>query len=223
LGKAKYLLWALVIPLIYCLIVYGITWITGLGGFPDPDLMQAIETRWSGTTTSPALQIILTVALSALLTIPVGLISAMGEEIGWRGLLVPELAKITSFSNASLISGLIWALWHFPLLFFADYNLPGAPLWYAALMFTILVIGISYAFAYLRLKSGSVWPAGLMHSSHNVFVQNIFTPLTVQTALTPYIIDEFGIGLALAGIGVAVIFWQLSKKLPAADSKQPGR
>jgi protein-S-isoprenylcysteine O-methyltransferase Ste14 len=75
-------------------------------------------------------------------------------------------------------------------------------------MFAVMVLGISFAFAWLRLKSGSLWTAALLHASHNLFVQGIFTPLTTETSLTPYIIDEFGIGLALAGLVVALIFWR---------------
>jgi len=146
----------------------------------------------------------------------IGLLSSLGEEIGWRGLFVPELARVTSFRNVSLISGAVWTLWHLPLILFADYSLPGVPKWYAIVMFTILVMGISAIFAYLRIKSGSLWTAVLMHSSHNIFVQSIFTPLTEQTAITPYIIDEFGVGLALAAVILAFIFLRRGRELNAA-------
>ncbi len=208
-GRIGFLLLAMVLPLLYCLVTYGLTWITGLGGVPDAELMQRIQARWGGLTSSPMLQIILTVLLTAIMTIPLSLVSALGEEIGWRGLFVPELHKQFSFRSTALISGTVWALWHMPLLFFADYNLPGAPKWYAALMFTTMVIGLSFAFAWLRLRSGSLWPAALLHAAHNVFVQTIFTPLTVQNEVTPYIIDEFGVGLALCSIALAVIFTRL--------------
>jgi hypothetical protein len=44
-------------------------------------------------------------------------------------------------------------------------------------------------------------------------VQSIFTPLTGMTSATPYIIDEFGAGLALAAIVLMVIFWRKSVNL----------
>jgi uncharacterized protein len=220
-GKFIYLLVAFLLPLFYCLVVYGITWITGLGGFPEPDQMSLIPQRWSGVTTSPALQILITVALTAFFGMIGGIVSGLGEEIGWRGLFVPELYKVTSFTKVSLISGVIWTLWHLPILFFADYNLPGAPRWYAGLMFAIMVIGISFAFAWLRLKSGSLWTAVLLHASHNVFIQTIFTPLTIQNKITPYIIDEFGVGLALAAVAIALIFWSKRGELPEPQKENP--
>lgn len=214
LGKFKYLLIAYLLPLAYCLVVYGVTWLTGLGGVPNPEVMAQINASVS-TVTSPLGKILIYCANLAIFGVVMGLLSSAGEEIGWRGLLVPELAKITSFPKATFISGIIWTLWHNPLIIFADYSLPGIPKWYAVLMFAIMLLGNTTAFSWLRLKSGSMWPAILLHSSHNVFVQLVFTPLTLQTAITPFIIDEFGAGLAVTAIILAVIFLKLGKKLPS--------
>ncbi len=212
-GKVKYLLIALAAPLAYCAVVYGLTWLTGLGKL-DPTMMSQIQARWGGLTSSPFLQVVLSVLVSGLVMVPIGLISGLGEEIGWRGLLVPEMMKLTSFNRTALITGAIWTLYHLPLIFFADYNLPGVPKWYGALMFTAMVMGVSFLFVWLRVQSGSLWPPAVLHSSHNVFVQTVFTPLTAMTAVTPFIIDEFGVGLALMGIVMIVILWQ--RKAPVA-------
>jgi membrane protease YdiL (CAAX protease family) len=215
-GKFKYLLLAYLIPLAYCLAVYGITWLTGMGGVPAQALMDQLNQGFGALNLSPLLKVLYYCFYLATVGVIIGLLSSLGEEIGWRGLFVPELARVTSFRNVSLISGAVWTLWHLPLILFADYSLPGVPKWYAIVMFTILVMGISAIFAYLRIKSGSLWTAVLMHSSHNIFVQSIFTPLTEQTAITPYIIDEFGVGLALAAVILAFIFLRRGRKLNAA-------
>ena len=217
-GKFKYLLLAYLLPLGYCLVVYGFTWFTGLGNVPNADMMAQVDANLSGLNAAPLVKILLYSAFLAVFGLFMGLITGAGEEIGWRGLFVPELARVTSFRNTVLISGAVWALWHLPLILFADYNLPGVPVWYAVLMFTIMVVGISTVFAWLRLKSGSLWPAAVLHASHNLFVQAIFTPLTAQTRITPYIIDEFGAGLALAGIVLAILFLKKSKTLPVFQS-----
>jgi membrane protease YdiL (CAAX protease family) len=81
---------------------------------------------------------------------------ALGEEIGWRGFLVPELAKTTTFFNTALISGAAWALWHYPLIIFGGYN-GGTSIPYSLFCFTLAVIAISFPMAWLRLKSGSLW------------------------------------------------------------------
>jgi protein-S-isoprenylcysteine O-methyltransferase Ste14 len=84
-------------------------------------------------------------------------------------------------------------------------------------MFTLMVTGLNFVFSWLRVQSGSFWPAAVLHASHNLFVQSIFTPLTLQNHVTPYIIDEFGVGLALAGLVLAVIFFEKKK----AHSREP--
>lgn len=214
-GTIKYLGLAYVIPLLYCLVVYGFTWIAGLGGVPSFSMVENLTAGFPGVSTITA--IFVYSASMGTIGVFISLLSGLGEEIGWRGLLVPEMAKIMSFSKVSLISGLIWALWHMPLILFADYNLPGIPKWYAALMFLIMVIGISYIFAWLRIKSGSLWTAAILHASHNIFVQAIFTPLTEKIDITPYIIDEFGCGLAVIGIILAIYFWRKQGELPRPE------
>jgi uncharacterized protein len=87
---------------------------------------------------------------------------ALGEELGWRGFLVPEACQAFGFLPGALIVGLIWALWHFPLL------LGSVPLT-GIVNFTVMVVGISVAFAWVRQKSHSVWPSTIMHGTHNAF------------------------------------------------------
>jgi uncharacterized protein len=211
-GKFKYLLLGYVIPLAYCLVVYGITWLTGLGNFSIANILPALANY---TTKAPQnVMVIIYLANLAVFGVFLGLLSGTGEELGWRGVLLPELMKVTTFNKATLISGTIWTLWHLPLILFADYITPGIPRWYGVLMFTLMVTGMNFVFSWLRAQSGSFWPAAVLHASHNLFVQSLFTPLTSQTKVTPYIIDEFGIGLALIGILLALIFFE-KKKSPA--------
>jgi membrane protease YdiL (CAAX protease family) len=140
-------------------------------------------------------------------------ISALGEELGWRGFLVPQLAKVTSFTRVALASGAIWALWHYPILLFSIYHGAG-PLWYSALCFTVMVIGMSFLFAWMRLKSGSVWTGMILHASHNLFVQAFFDPQTRHSKFTDLWTTEFGAGLALVGIALAMIFHRKRHELP---------
>jgi membrane protease YdiL (CAAX protease family) len=138
---------------------------------------------------------------------------ALGEEIGWRGLLVPELAQVASFTTTALVSGIVWAAWHFPLIFLAGYN-GGTPTWYSALCFTLMVVGMATLAAWMRLKSGSVWTGMLLHAGHNVFIQSLCDPLTQDTAITKYIRGEFGVGVAVVSMLVGYLFWRKRAELP---------
>jgi membrane protease YdiL (CAAX protease family) len=205
-GRFKYLLIGYFLPIVYGLVVYGITWTSGLGTFDQATLIA--NTSGFFTDLPQFWRSAIYFVYLGVLGVFSGLISGMGEEIGWRGLLFPELNKLFSFNRATLITGAIWTVWHLPLILFADYITPGIPRWYGAVMFTLMVTGLNFAFSWLRKSSGSFWPAAVLHASHNLFIQTIFTPLTLQNSVTPYIIDEFGAGLALAGLVLALVFWQ---------------
>ena len=83
--------------------------------------------------------------------------AATGEEIGWRGFLVPELARVLPFTGVALVSGLIWASWHYAITPVV-YRSVGVPAWFWLPTFTFAAVAISFAQTWLRLKTGSVWP-----------------------------------------------------------------
>lgn len=214
-GKTRHQLWAIAIPFLYTLVTYAIIWLAGLGAL-NTDLLNSFALRYQ-IQTLPLWIYILSLVGSGLMLAVASCLSALGEEIGWRGVLVPQLARVTSFTKTALISGAVWAVWHLPLLLFADYN-NGTPRWFSLLCFVILVLGISFVYTWLRLKSGSLWVAMFLHASHNLFVQRVFTPLTLNTGSSAYWIDEFGIGLAVAALIVALIFWLKRKEIEQPEN-----
>lgn len=202
------------LPFVYAVPVYGAVWLTGLGGFYDTGYLAKVSTEFNLSSLPATLQI----AAFSTITLTAGFIPklarALGEEIGWRGFLVPELAKVTGVAGVGLISGVMWALWHFPVIVFGNYN-AGTPNGYALSCFTVMVVSLGFIAAWLRLKSDSVWPAAIIHASHNTLIQLILTPLTTDTGSTAYVIDEFGAGLAISTTIVAVILWRKSGAVPA--------
>lgn len=208
---ARYAAMSWFIPLLYAAIAYTIVWTGGLGGVPNHDFMNKLVARMS-LRISPLSSTVLYVALVGTFGMAEGLATALGEEIGWRGFLVPELFKNIGFTATSLISGLVWACWHYPVLIWADYN-AGTPTWYGLTCFTILVVAIAFVFAWMRLKSGSLWTGALLHASHNLYVQEVFSPLTRNTGKTAWFIDEFGALLPLVAILFAIYFWRRRSEL----------
>ncbi len=130
------------------------------------------------------------------------LTGALGEELGWRGYLVPKLMSKYTLLQTSLIVGVIWYVWHLPLIFFTGYY-TGDDLPFTLSCFFVLVMALSCLFTWLYHTSQSIWPVCIMHASHNVFTQQILTPLTEPTGQTPYIIGDFGVGIALGATLVA--------------------
>ncbi|PYQ66209.1 MAG: hypothetical protein DMF54_08590 [Acidobacteria bacterium] len=118
-----------------------------------------------------------------------------------------------SLARVAVVSGFIWAAWQLPLIAFGGYN-AGTSTWYAVLCFTISVVALSLPMAWLRLRSGSVWPVALLHASHNLYVQGFFDRVTVDTGSTRWLTGEFGAALAVT-IGVtAWLFWRVRQAVP---------
>lgn len=135
--RPKYLALAAAIPPIYAIAIYVPLWTTGIAPF-NPAAMPS------------------NLPLFFAFGLPVSFVAAAGEEIGWRGFLVPHLFSHTgSYATTALASGLIWAGWHFPFLLFYGYN-AGTPLAYLLSVFTVLAVCISFVLACLRLASGSL-------------------------------------------------------------------
>jgi uncharacterized protein len=212
-GNPKYQWWSYLIPLAYSFTAYLIIWVTGLGKFYDPERVQQVRESFSLPSLPDWAAIIVLFVSTAIYRMPGSMSTATGEEIGWRGFLTPELYKLVGYTKTSLISGAIWAIWHVPILVFADYN-SGTPAWYGLSCFAVMVISSSFIFTWMRMKSGSLWTGVLLHASHNLFIQAVFTPLTVDTGKTKYFYDEFGAVLPVITVACAIYFWSRRKELP---------
>lgn len=206
-----YYLLSYLIPLVYTLPVYLVVWISGLGHFYNQATFhQLTQNLGFAHLPVPLAMAGLIVVLATFGWLNYSL-TALGEEIGWRGMLVPELAKILPFWKTALISGIIWSVWHYPSILFSDYN-GGTPAWYSLICFSATLIGISFPLTWLRLKSGTVWTGVIFHSSHNLFILGLFNPLTQETGITRYLISEFGSAIALTSLLVGAFFYRRSTR-----------
>lgn len=204
--KPEYLRVAYGLPILYAGGAYAVLWLTGLGGFPDQVFLNSITSEL-GMAGWPQIAVVgFYVAIAATIGVIRSAAIALGVEIGWRGFLVPELFKVMSFTRTALISGALWTVWSLPVLKLANYD--GAPGWRGVACFAVMTIGLSFLFTWLRLRSDSLWTTVALHASHNVFIQSIFTPLTVDRGSAASMINESGYALALSAVVVAVVVWK---------------
>lgn len=220
-GRIKYNLQSYFIPFLYALIAYLVIWVMNWGGFYNKEFVSQVAAALGMKTAPDWVLICVYLFLGGTIGMVRSSATALGEEIGWRGFLVPELYKRLDYTKTSLLTGIIWSVWHYPILLFADYN-SGTPAWYGLSCFTVMVISISFVFTWYRLKSGSLWTGVLLHASHNLFIQSFFTPLTSDTGHTKYYTDEFGIVLPVVCMCFAIWFWRKRGELPERQASLPG-
>lgn len=94
-----------------------------------------------------------------VLLVPLMLFCGGLEETGWRGVLQPELEKRFGFAGATLITALIWWLWHFPLFLIPGVSQYGKNF----LAYGVNVLGLSFALAAIRRNTNSSWLCVLFH------------------------------------------------------------
>jgi membrane protease YdiL (CAAX protease family) len=194
------LLLVVLLPYAVGLVAYGVAWATGLASFAPPETVPLLGAR---ADLAPAARFALS-AVTALLTgILPSVASAAGEEIGWRGYL--QLRLIDARVPAPiLVDGVIWGLWHVPLILAGLYVAGPVPLLSAA-VFMVVAVSLTVAISWARLATGSVWPAVVAHGAWNTVIQMLFDPSTAGPNHIPWV-GESGLltAVTLAGLAVAI-------------------
>lgn len=180
---------ALVAPFAVMAVAYAIVWLIGVG---SPRLVQGL------TLTD----------LATGLAISSGF--ALGEEIGFRGYLLPRLLPLGT-TRALLLSGLLHGIWHFPLILIAK-ALPIEGSWLiAGPIFLAIMTAAGVIYGYFQLSSGSVYPPTLAHGVINTSL-DLFKKMTVTStpvALT-YLAGETGlVTLAVTALAAAWCLYRL--------------
>lgn len=96
--------------------------------------------------------------------------AALGEEVGWRGFLYPRLKERHGTAKGRLLGGLIWGVWHWPVMIFAGYNY-GTAYWGAPvlgpLLFCVICVALGAVIDYLYEKTECIWIPALAHGAFN--------------------------------------------------------
>ncbi|MEJ0055766.1 MAG: CPBP family intramembrane glutamic endopeptidase [Bacteroidota bacterium] len=108
---------------------YLIIWLAGWGGFYNTEFITSAAQSLGWSALPPAVFIVLFFIVNGVIGLFASMSTALGEEIGWRGFLVPNLFNVTGYTYTSLITGVVWAVWHYPLLIFGVYNNGASPLY----------------------------------------------------------------------------------------------
>lgn len=155
-----------------------------VAGWIDLDLVEfsgyaeLIEGAVPGGAVLPPLGVLVLTQLVAMpiAAATVNAVAAFGEELGWRGFLVPALRRYGTWT-ALLVSGAIWGLWHAPIILLG-YNF-GRTDAAGVLLMTGGCVAWGVLLGWLRLRSGSMWPAVFAHGAMNA---SVGLPLLLRVA-----------------------------------------
>jgi membrane protease YdiL (CAAX protease family) len=186
----------------------------------DPSMSYVLQTFGGEVPANTTIWTILlnrlvVAAVATLPTLPI----MLGEELGWRGYLLPKLMPLGG-RKAVLLIGVIHGAWHwpfFPMGYNYGFDRFGLPLVAAALLYLVVVILFSTFFAWLTLRSGSVWPAALAHGTINntADVMVNYMRIAPNTLVGPAPLGIIGmLGFALLA---APIFFSRSALAPMAN------
>ena len=138
-------------------------------------------------------------------------IFALGEEIGWRGYLLPILLKLTSQRKATLLHGVLWGLAHAPLIYFGfNYGSAywGAP-WTGMLMMVLALVVWGTWIAYVTIQSQSILPVCILHGAGNVIgeMAAFVSFFSISPLLGP---NPTGlIGMSGLLVGAVILLWKM--------------
>ena len=194
LGPKRYYIWAWLLFPVLSLLTGVVTVLFGVAEL-DPAFSMVTESLTSlpeSTPLTPTLILAIQIFASFSIAPLFNMLFALGEELGWRGFLLPRLLPLGQW-KAILISNVIWGFWHAPAIF-QGHNYPGYPIAgiFMMVVFTVL-LGIILSWQYLN--TNSPWTPALAHGSINA------------VASLPLIFLVPGFDLAIGGTLASVMGW----------------
>lgn len=217
IGKARFWAWAYFGPIslaslsVLLALLFGR--VTVDPHLSDQTMLEAVffQLSWPMRDASVVGLLIQRFLAVALISIGPGFFCAFGEELGWRGYLLPRLMQ-AGWPSPLLLTGIVWGVWHFPLFVLTGYAHRKVAL--SLFMFTLLTALFGVFIGWLRLASGSVFVATMAHTSFNAFVQSFFGASFVGNGAW-FLIGDYGI-LTLIGYGALAGWLYWSKRVPVA-------
>ena len=161
-----------VVALALSLAIPGVSLVTGLEGFiatladklPPEQVAEMKKHLGQTILATPGALLFLSFGQVLIAGPTINAIAALGEELGWRGLLMNEL-KSLGFWRSSFAIGFFWGLWHLPMII-NGYNYPGYPI-LGPVMMTLLTILLSPIIGYVTWRAESVYAAAVFHGTFN--------------------------------------------------------
>jgi len=108
---------------------------------------------------------------------------SIGEELGWRGFMLPRVLAKRSWFSASLTVGVAWAVWHYPLWFAGTLAVTGSVTETVLMLFLQSVMGVAFSVLMTWIFSntrGSLLPPLLFHGAANANMNMIYEGMSEE-------------------------------------------
>ena len=171
--------------------VSGSWLVAAYGGEMDA---QTLKSQLGVSNVSYMLQTgLLAVTLAPL----INMFFAVGEEAGWRGYMMPQLKERFGLLNGRLLGGVIWGVWHWPIMLLTGYeygtNYLGAPV-LGLVVWCVVCFALNTLLDWLYEKTGCIWVSAIAHGAFNA-VAALFTVLTYPADAYYNVLGPTPIGL----------------------------
>ena len=185
-------------------VIPGVSFTTDYGAYLlDLGLTEdQVDDAISQLDAFPVPPAVLFVGQGLIAGLTINAVAALGEELGWRGLLLTELAPL-GFWKLSVLTGVIWGIWHAPIVL-QGHNFPDAPLAGVVVM-TVATVAMAPIYTYLTVRARSVLAATVLHGSFNGIGALSLVYLTGAGELLLSPVGVAGIGAALLVTGLCVV------------------
>ena len=165
--------------------------VTAYGGKMDAD---ALRSQLGVSNLSYMLE---TGLFAITLAPPINMLFAVGEEAGWRGYMMPQLKERFGLLNGRLLGGVIWGVWHWPIMLLTGYeygtNYLGAPV-LGLVVWCVVCFALNTLLDWLYEKTGCIWVSAIAHGAFNA-VAALFTVLTYPADAYYNVLGPTPIGL----------------------------
>jgi len=218
LGRKRFYLWAWLLPTAFSIAAGLLTLAFGAGqlDLEFTIIREAMAQIPDEQAISPILAFTLQAIFAFTLAPLINTLFALGEELGWRGFLLPQLLPMGQ-RKAIVLSGAIWGLWHAPAVL-QGLNYPGTPILGVFLMIIFCML-MGTVFSWLYLETRSPWAPALAHGTLNA-VAGIPLVLLADINLSVGGSITSPIGWIPLALFVGWLIW--TKRLPVKTEPEEG-
>jgi len=225
---------ALVIPTVVIVAVaalcVGLGWGTWAGKvfrFEGGSVEVGNLPLWPGSHTQGIALFSVTFLVALFVQAVPGSIITLGEEFGWRGYVQEKLLRGYGLNRGLVLLGVIWGLWHLPIVLMG-WNFPNHPVLGGLLLMPIGTVFMGAFLGWIYLRSGSIWMPSLAHAAINLTATTLFMEMDmVQGDLSLQLTWILAWGFVAAGCFVSLnrtkpTLWQTNgREAPSASDGTP--